>query len=86
MIDTYDIHDDVRLWIRFTPAATAATLDIRKPDGTEFSPTPTETNGEWSAVIKLDQAGVWRYRWTATEGVGVAEEGAFRVRRRMVGG
>lgn len=58
-------------------------LTVTDPTGTVTSPAVTNGGGGQylSAVPAVAQAGIWRYRWTATgTGVGYASEGQFQVR------
>ncbi len=60
---------------------TSVTLQVHKPnDATPITVPTTRTGvGTYQATIALDQAGVWRYRWTSTGTPTVAEGGDFLV-------
>lgn len=85
-MNTYDIGDAVVLTATFSVAPTTVTLTLRAPDGTESTPAVSSTGGTSTATVVTTQAGIYRYRWEGTGAAVAAEEGAFRVRRRMVGG
>jgi hypothetical protein len=84
----HDIGDAVRLFIDFKTLAGAAadpttvTLTVQAPDGTTTTPAHSNpSTGRYEAVVTLDQAGVWVYRWEGTGVIDAAEEGAIGVRR-----
>ena len=62
---TYEIVDDA-ITLTYTLGVTATvTLAVTKPDGTVSNPTPTESpTGVYTAVLLLDQAGTWLYKFT----------------------
>jgi hypothetical protein len=67
---------------------TALVLRILPPDGTKEERTwPTgegitkASTGKFSAIIDLDQAGEWEYRWEATGAVETASGGTLQVER-----
>ena len=82
---TYDIGDSVKLIFTVRDEndalinATTAIV-VTKPDGTAVTPAPTINNpstGLYNAVVAVDQAGTWLYRWTATGAATTAEDGQF---------
>jgi hypothetical protein len=86
----YDIGDTVKLTflVRVDDVltnATLVTLTVTRPDGTTVSPAPTVANpstGTYTAVVGLDAAGQWLWRFVATGPGGApmtAEDGSFDV-------
>ena len=77
---TYEIVDDA-ITLTYTLGVTATvTLAVTKPDGTVSNPTPTESpTGVYTAVLLLDQAGTWLYKFKATGAATDAEDGYFFV-------
>jgi hypothetical protein len=76
--DSRTLHYEVRVDGTLTDAIVAAT--VTKPDGT--APTVDVDRislGTYEAVLELDQAGLWRYRFTASGAAVDAEDGAFMV-------
>ncbi len=65
--------------------ATVTTLTVRKPDGTTITPAVTSpSTGRYEAIIPVDQAGTWSYRWVTAGALTAAEEGTLYVRRSAV--
>ena len=58
---------------------TTLTITVRRPDGTTYSP-PINTVGVGvrNVLIEFTAAGVWRYRWVATDPI-VVMEGSITV-------
>ena len=91
-MSTYDVGDTRTLTGTFHNAAgaladpTAVTLTVRKPDGTESTPTATHAStGVYTYALTFDQSGVWRYRFAGTGTVAEAGEQMLTVRRQRVG-
>lgn len=82
---TYDIGDSVKLTFTVRDEAGAlidatTAIKVTKPDGTFVTPDPTITHagtGTYTAIIAIDTAGTWLYRWTATGAATTAEDGQF---------
>ena len=90
----HDLGDLVRVEAEFRNALTGAALDptavflsVREPDGTVTTYTyggaeiTQDSTGIYHALIDVDQAGVWRYRWWSTGSGQAAEEKVFKVRQ-----
>lgn len=85
----YDIGDKVTLSTVVrndagTPVNTpTVVIAVTKPDGTLLSPAATVTNtaagGVYTAPVTVDQAGLWRYVWTASGTVIAVEPGQITV-------
>lgn len=60
--------------------------DIRAPDGTMSSPTPTNVSvGIWETLVPVDQAGWWFYEIAGSGGgVDVVDQGSFCVAPSLV--
>jgi hypothetical protein len=84
---TYDVGDSIKLTFTVRDEADAlinATIAIvvTKPDGTPVSPAPTITpvsTGIYTAILAVDVAGLWVYRWAATGAATTSEDGQFYV-------
>jgi hypothetical protein len=76
--DSITLHYEVRVNDVLTDATVA--LVVTRPDGTTAAATVTRISvGTYEAPLTLDQAGLWRYRYSATGGANDAEDGSFFV-------
>lgn len=87
MPNTYSIGDLIQLTATFTTVATGAninpttvTFTIRKPDGTQTSPSVTNpSTGVYQTQVSIDQPGTWRWRAVGTGAAQAAMDSAFQV-------
>lgn len=80
----YDVGDVVTLKAVFGSAATAVTVDVRKPDGTLDSALTATDSGDhktWTYDYTPAAAGPYWYRFAGTGAV-AAQEGTFTVRAK----
>lgn len=65
---------------------TTVVLTVRDPSGNTSTPTHTNpATGHYEAVVTLDEAGVWRWRWTGTtSGVTAVVEDRVCAERSLV--
>lgn len=76
--DSRTLRYEVRVGDVLTDATVTAT--VTKPDGTApIVDVDRISLGTYEAVLALDQAGLWRYRFSATGAAVDAEDGAFMV-------
>jgi len=86
----YQVGDPVPLRAEFRDANgvltnTTVTLEIRKPDGTISSPTPTNSStGVYTYTVPVvDQAGLWWYSFMGAGAVTATEQNSFLVEARF---
>lgn len=80
----YQVGQNVKASTVLTVAgvATNATvaITVTAPDGTQSTPTVVNSStGNYYAIIPIDQAGRWLYRWVASGAATAADEAAFAV-------
>lgn len=87
MPNTYTVGSLVQLTATFTTVASGADTDpttvtftIRKPDGTQTTPSVTHVStGVYQTNVSIDQAGTWRWRATGTGAVQAQQDSLFEV-------
>ena len=87
MTNFYTVGSQVNVTATFTVVATGATINptavtftVRKPDGTQTTPTPSNlSTGVYQATLTIDQAGTWRWRATGTGAAVAQQDGLFEV-------
>jgi hypothetical protein len=87
----YQVGEPVPLTATFTdangtPADTTVALEIRKPDGTVLTPTPTHAaTGVYTYNVPagtIDQTGLWWYAFIGSGTVAAVEQNSFLVEER----
>lgn len=61
---------------------TLVVLTVKRPDATTFTPTLTITASGYTASYILTQAGIWKWKWVATDAdplKNIVEEGSINV-------
>lgn len=96
MANTYDIGDLARVTVDYARNGSAidpttVSLVVRAPDGTPSTyvyGTDVElvrvAQGSYRVDLDVEQAGIYRYRWTSTGTGKDSEESWFEVRPRLV--
>lgn len=88
---TCDIGDVVELEATFTDPDTGEGVDpdevvctVLTPDGTSSTPEVSGSKGVYTAEVKPDKRGAWRYAFDGTGGYQASAEGVFHVRAQAV--
>lgn len=73
--ELYDVGDDVRVTASFvddagTPYDVSTTVcEVTSPSGVVSTPAVTHPGtGEYTAIVRVTEAGSWSQKWTATNG------------------